>query len=74
MDAVEKDEDGRWVRIAGKVRWQACDDEKCDVPQEQPFSFRLPAAFTVMADMGPGEGRTDEWRPLKMTERRQTSS
>ena len=76
--AVEKDEDGRWVRIAGKVRWQACDDEKCDVPQEQPFSFRLPAAFTVMADMGPGEGRVPSMNGAqhfkKMTERRQTSS
>ena len=78
IPAVEKDEDGRWVRIAGKVRWQACDDEKCDVPQEHPFSFRLPAAFTVMADMGPGEGRVPSMNGAqhfkKMTERRQTSS
>tara|TARA_Y100001970_G_scaffold137213_1_gene168848 strand:- start:9150 stop:10013 length:864 start_codon:yes stop_codon:yes gene_type:complete len=76
--AIEKDDEGRWVRIAGKVQWQACDAEKCDIPQEQSFSFRLPAAFTVMADMGPGEGRVPSMNGAqhfkKMTERRQTSS
>ena len=76
--AIEKDDEGRWVRISGKVRWQACDDEKCDVPREYPFSFRLPAAFTVMADMGPGEGRVPSMNGAKhfkkMTERRQRSS
>lgn len=55
--AIEKDDDGRWVSISGSVRWQACDTETCGLPQEQRFSFRVPAAFTVMADMGPGEGR-----------------
>ena len=55
--AMTKDEEGRWVSIAGRVRWQACDSEACGLPEEQTFNFRVPAAFTVMADMGPGEGR-----------------
>ena len=75
--AIEKDDVGRWVNISGKVQWQACDDEKCDIPQDQPFSFRVPATFTVMADMGPGEGRVPSMNGAKhfkkMTERRQAS-
>ncbi len=55
--AMTKDEEGRWVSITGRVRWQACDSEACDLPGEQSFDFRVPAGFTVMADMGPGEGR-----------------
>jgi len=53
--AMTKDEEGRWVSITGRVRWQACDSEACDLPGEQSFDFRVPAEFTVMADMGPGE-------------------
>ena len=55
--AMEKDEDGRWVSINGCVRWQACDSESCDLPEEHRFSFRVPAEFSVFGDMGPGEGR-----------------
>ena len=55
--AIEKDDDGRWVSISGNVRWQACDTEACGLPQEQRFSFRVPAAFMVLPDMGSGEGR-----------------
>lgn len=76
--AIEKDEDGRWVSIVGKVQWQACDDEKCGTPEEQSFSFRVPAAFTVMADMGPGEGRVPSMNGAehfkKMTERHRPAS
>ena len=55
--AMEKDDDGRWVSINGCVRWQACDSESCGLPEEHRFSFRVPAEFSVMGDMGPGEGR-----------------
>ena len=72
--AMRKDEEGRWVSIAGGVRWQACDSEACGLPEEQTFNFRVPAAFTVMADMGPGEGRVPSMNGAthfqKMTSRR----
>ena len=72
--AMTKDEEGRWVSITGRVRWQACDSEACDLPGEQSFDFRVPAEFTVMADMGPGEGRVPSMNGAthfqKMTARR----
>ena len=72
--AMTKDEEGRWVSIAGRVRWQACDSDACGLPEEQTFNFRVPAAFTVMADMGPGEGRVPSMNGAthfqKMTSRR----
>ena len=54
---MEKDDDGRWVTISGRVRWQACDDEACGLPAEHPFTFRVRAGYTVMSDIGPGEGK-----------------
>ena len=72
--AMTKDEEGRWVSITGRVRWQTCDSEACDLPGEQSFDFRVPAEFTVMADMGPGEGRVPSMNGAthfqKMTARR----
>lgn len=76
--AMTKGDDGRWVSISGRVRWQACDSEACLLPEEESFNFRVPAAFTVMADMGPGEGRVPSMNGAthfkKMTERRKTES
>ncbi len=76
--AITKDDDGRWVSISGTVRWQACDAESCLLPEEESFNFRVPAAFTVMADMGPGEGRVPSMNGAthfkKMTARRKSES
>ncbi len=55
--AMQKDDDGRHVMISGRVRWQACNDVECFLPETQPFSFRVEAGFPVLGDMGPGEGR-----------------
>ena len=55
--AWEKGYDGWWVSISGRVQWQACDSEACALPEEKRFNFRVPAAFAVLGDMGPGEGR-----------------
>jgi len=74
--AIEKDDDGRWVSISGRVQWQACDSEACALPEEQLFNFRVPAAFAVMGDMGPGEGRVPSMNGAahfkEMMTRRQT--
>ena len=55
--AMNKDDEGRHVTISGRVRWQACNDVECFLPDSQPFSFRIEAGFPVLGDMGPGEGR-----------------
>ena len=55
--AMHKDDDGRYVMISGRVRWQACTDVECFLPESSPFSFRVEAGFPVLGDMGPGEGR-----------------
>lgn len=54
---MQKDDDGRFVTISGQVRWQACDDVECFLPESMPFSFRVEAGFPVLGDMGPGVGR-----------------
>lgn len=54
---MQKDDDGRFVTISGRVRWQACDDAECFLPESMPFSFRVEAGFPVLGDMGPGVGR-----------------
>ncbi|MGI9597150.1 MAG: protein-disulfide reductase DsbD domain-containing protein, partial [Acidimicrobiales bacterium] len=55
--AMQKDDDGRHVTVSGQVRWQACNDIECFLAESMPFSFRVEAAFPVLGDMGPGEGR-----------------
>lgn len=54
---MQKDDEGRFVTISGRVRWQACDDTECFLPESMPFSFRVEAGFPVLGDMGPGVGR-----------------
>lgn len=54
---MQKDDEGRFVTISGRVRWQACDDTECFLPESTPFSFRVEAGFPVLGDMGPGVGR-----------------
>jgi len=54
---MQKDDQGRFVTISGRVRWQACDDTECFLPESMPFSFRVEAGFPVLGDMGPGVGR-----------------
>jgi hypothetical protein len=54
---MHKDDAGRFVTISGRVRWQACDDAECFLPESVPFSFRVEAGFPVLGDMGPGVGR-----------------
>ena len=54
---MQKDDDGRYVTISGQLRWQACDDVECFMPESMPFSFRVEAGFPVLGDMGPGVGR-----------------
>ena len=55
--AMEKVDGGRYVTISGRIRWQACNDVECFLPQSTTFNFRVEAGFALLADIGPGEGR-----------------
>lgn len=75
---MQKDDDGRFVIISGRVRWQACDQTECFLPDSVPFSFRVEAGFPMLGDMGPGEGRVPAMNGAahfqKMIERRKDRS
>ncbi len=34
------------VTVSGRIRWQSCDDEVCDIPATQSFDLTLPVAET----------------------------
>ena len=75
---MHKDDQGRFVTISGRVRWQACDDVECFLPESMPFSFRVEAGFPVLGDMGPGVGRVPAMNNAqhfqKLTDRRPASA
>lgn len=54
---MQKDDDGRFVTVSGRVSWQSCDENECFLPDSVPFEFRVAAGFPVLGDMGPGEDR-----------------
>jgi YD repeat-containing protein len=37
----------REITVSGTVRWQTCDDEVCDIPQNQGFQLRIPTTGAV---------------------------
>lgn len=45
------------VTVSGTVRWQACDDLACRIPQTQRFSFEL---ATARPDWPFGDGASDD--------------
>ena len=36
----------------GRVTWQMCDDEVCDVPREESFELTLPLQGAVVSELG----------------------
>lgn len=58
--------------VSGVVRWQACDDQACGLPQEQRFSFELPLSAPVVPHFREvGEGQMDFAKHFaRMSERR----
>ncbi|MEM7338259.1 MAG: protein-disulfide reductase DsbD domain-containing protein [Actinomycetota bacterium] len=75
---VKGDDGVRRVTVQGTVRWQACDDHACGLPQSERFSFTVEAGFPVLADRGPGQGRVPamngEAHFQTMIDRRRTES
>lgn len=69
----------RVVTIRGEVRWQACDDMQCGLPQRQRFELLIPAGRITLPDMGPAaakghtEPMNDEKHLAQMVERRRKS-
>ncbi len=70
----ERLEDGTHViRIAGTVRWQACDDDVCHLPRSERFELTVPAAGVNSFERNREEGSTRmDFRKhfARMTERR----
>lgn len=77
--AGEKIGAGRLITITGEVRWQACDDQQCGLPQRQRFEVQIPAGRITLPDIGPAaaKGRAKSMNGAahmkRMVERRQRS-
>jgi hypothetical protein len=73
MATASAGNDGRKIKLAGRVRWQACDEDACGLPRSTPFGFTLESApmntFSLGAEVKSGEMDT---RALlkRMTQRR----
>ncbi len=39
------------MTVTGKISWQMCDDEVCDVPQQQSFELTLPVQGAVVSEI-----------------------
>lgn len=40
------------LTVRGKVSWQMCDDEVCDVPRKEHFELTLPVQGAVVSELG----------------------
>ena len=55
---VVGDVGGRELLLSGTVSWQVCDDEVCDVPQQQPFEITVPVKSVVTSELSGRAGDT----------------
>ncbi|MEM7093632.1 MAG: protein-disulfide reductase DsbD domain-containing protein [Actinomycetota bacterium] len=70
--AGERIDGTRMVMIRGTVRWQACDDDQCGLPQRQAFELTVPAGRIVIPDTGPAAGKAVPMNGDKHLERMRT--
>ncbi|MFK7914116.1 MAG: protein-disulfide reductase DsbD domain-containing protein [Pseudomonadales bacterium] len=56
--AVTGDDGVRQVTIAGRVRWQACDDAVCELPASQQFELAVPVEGPVLPQIMVPAGRS----------------
>ena len=74
--ALVSDEGIRETVLSGSVSWQVCDDEVCDVPQQQAFEITVPVAGAVLSELNgrPGDAEFRAMNALahfrKMKDRR----
>jgi len=65
------------ITVSGEVRWQACDDEVCDIPSSRRFEVVVPVADSPAVALGSKRGAALEPNALahfrKMSERRMAS-
>lgn len=70
-----RDDGSAYIAVAGTVRWQACDDDVCHLPQTHRFELEVPARAVNMFERERAEGsdRMDFRKHFaKMSERRAT--
>ena len=64
------------VTIAGEVRWQACDDHVCDIPESRRFELEVVVIAPPLRAIGDDRGAALEPRAMahfqQMTKRRQS--
>lgn len=64
------------ITVSGKVRWQSCDDEVCDIPSSQDFLIVMPIVASPPTALGSEQGAKIEPNAMahfqKMTSRRQS--
>lgn len=60
--------------VSGVVRWQACDDEVCDIPESRRFELTMPVSKPLPVAIGGGKGAELEPNAMahfkRMSERR----
>ena len=70
--------DASEITVSGEIRWQACDDEVCDIPEKCRFELTVPVVDSPPVALGSGEGATLEPNAmshfLRMSERRKTGA
>jgi len=49
--AATAGEEGPTLTVTGRVNWQMCDNEVCDVPRQEPFALRLPVHGAVVSEL-----------------------
>lgn len=51
--ALTADGPGTEITLSGSLRWQTCDDEVCDVPENHRFELRVPTTGAVLPGIRP---------------------
>lgn len=55
---VDHDDGPSTIRVAGTIRWQACDDEACHLPRAERFELQVPATRANKVRVERPEGST----------------
>lgn len=59
------------VTISGEIRWQACDDDQCFLPQSERFELPINAARALWMEYGDESGERTVHHLKRMSARRQ---
>ena len=70
--------DASVITVSGEIRWQACDDEVCDIPKKYRFELTVPVFDSPPVALGSRRGAALEPNAMahfhRMSERRKTGA